>query len=213
MTSIDEASAAFEAQAGFCDQLGSPFTARVLRILATDIADDGPMALLLAPFEEEPIAAALALRVTGAFHRRALDAPTSLLGAAYKSVGDKVADDLDDMSLRRLLITDLAENTSHYEHYLESPPQTNEVGRSAVMIGGYLAIAEMTKLPLHVFEIGASAGLNLGCDHFSYKLGSGAWGDAASPVILTPDWRGGQPPTDAALKIVEIGRASCRERV
>lgn len=207
MTSIDEAGSAFETQAGFCDQLGSPFTARVLRILAADIADDGPMAQLLEPFGEEPVAAALALRVTGAFHRRALDEPTSALGSAYQSVGGKVAEDLDDASLRSLLTTDLAENKSHYEHYLESPPQTNEVGRSAVMIGGYLTIADETKLPLHVFEIGASAGLNLGCDRFAYELGKSSWGPTGSPVTLAPDWRGGMPPIGAQLKIVE--RAGC----
>lgn len=207
MTSIGEAGTAFEFQAGFCEQLGSPFTARVLNILATDIADGGPVALLLETFEAEPIAAALALRVTGAFHRRALNEPTSALGVAYQFVDGKVADGLDDASLRSLLIADLVENKSHYERYLESPPQTNEVGRSAVMIGGYLAIAGETNLPLHVFEIGASAGLNLGCDQFAYELGKNSWGPTSSPVSLRPDWRGGSPPVGAHLTIVE--RAGC----
>ncbi len=207
MTNIDEACSAFETQAGFCEQLGSPFTAGVLRILATDIAEGGPMAALIASFKEEPIGAALPLRVTGAFHRRALDEPTGALGSAYQSVGGKGAGDLDAVTLRRLLVTDLTENKSHYERYIESPPQTNEVGRSAVMIGGYLAIAEMTKLPLHVFEIGASAGLNLGCDQFAYELGECSWGAPDSSVVLKPDWRGDPPPIGAQLKIVE--RAGC----
>ena len=191
---------AFKLQADFCDQLGSPFTGRILRILAGDIAVGGIVGDLLANFSEEPVAAALALRVAGALHRRALDDPNSALGELYASAGSAGPD--DDV-LRTLLVDDITQNRPHYEAYLEGPPQTNEVGRSAVLIGGYVSIAEQTGLPLHVFEIGASAGLNLGCDRFFYRFGDEVWGDKASPVSLAPDWHGGLPPLHADLQIVE----------
>lgn len=198
MTDPSSAAEAFNLQADFCDQLGSPFTGRVLRMLAADIAIDGVTSDLLSDFKEEPVAAALALRVAGALHRRALDDPNSALGELYASAGDAGPD--DDV-LRALLVDDITQHRSHYEAYIEGPPQTNEVGRSAVMIGGYLSIAEQTGLPLHVFEIGASAGLNLGCDRFFYRFGEEVWGDKASPVSLAPDWHGGLPPLDAGLLI------------
>ena len=207
MTSVVEAIGAFETQAEFCDQLGSPLTARILRSLAKDIEAHGPMSELLQPFKDEPVAAALALRVAGAFHRRALDTPGSDLANLYPTAGGDVAEGMSDRALRTLLISDLLENFQHYQRYLDSPPQTNEVGRSAVLIGGYLTIAEVTGLPLHVFEIGASAGLNLGCDRFFYQFAGQTWGDASSPVSLAPDWYGGLPPLNAPLRIVE--RAAC----
>ncbi len=204
MTSAKDAVDAFSLQAGFCEQLGSPFTGRVLKALAHDIAAGGVARELLSSFEEEPVAAALALRVAGALHCRALDDPDSLLGGLYESAGSVGP---EDDALQTILADEILQNRSHYEAYLEGPPQTNEVGRSGVMIGGYLTIAEETGLPLHVYEIGASAGLNLGCDRFFYRLGEGRWGDEASPVSLSPDWHGTLPPLLADLRIVE--RAGC----
>ncbi len=200
MTDPIGAADAFKLQAGFCENLGSPFTARVLNALAEDIAAGGVVGDLLADFTEEPVAAALALRVAGALHRRALDDPNGTLGKMYAVAGSARQD--DDV-FRTVLVEDITHNRPHYEAYLVGPPQTNEVGRSAVMIGGYLSIAEQTGLSLHVFEIGSSAGLNLGCDRFYYRFGKEAWGDKASPVSLRPDWHGGLPPLHADLRIAE----------
>lgn len=200
MTDTNAAAKAFQIQAGFCENLGSPFTARVLTVLAADIEAGGVIAGLVAGFAEEPVAAALALRVAGALHRRALDDPNGPLGQLYAAAGSAGS---DDAALQAALIKDVAEIRSHYDTYLESPPQTNEVGRSGVMIGGYLSIAEQTGLPLHVFEIGASAGLNLGCDRFYYQFEDQTWGNADSPVSLAPDWHGGLPPFHADLQIAE----------
>lgn len=200
MTDSNAAAKAFQLQAGFCENLGSPFTARVLTLLAADSEAGGVIADLVAGFEEEPVAAALALRVAGALHRRALDDPNGRLGQMYAAPGGVSAD--DDV-LRTVLVEDIAQNQRHYEAYLEGPPQTNEVGRSGAMIGGYLSIAEQTELPLHVYEIGASAGLNLGCDCFHYRFDDKVWGKADSPVSLAPDWHGGLPPLHADLRIAE----------
>jgi len=201
MTSIDKAAAAFERQLAFCEQLGSPLMARLLRVLATDIKAGGPVAELLKPFEGDPISSALALRVAGAFHRRALDNPTSSLAQLYPSCGGDGGATLDDDAVRRLLNDDLAAHSTHYARYLESPPQTNEVGRSAVMVGGYLLIAAETRLPLDVCEIGASAGLNLGFDQFYYDLGGVTIGDPHSPVKLVPDWHGKPLPEVTPLNV------------
>ena len=207
MTSAKEAVDAFNLQASFCEQLGSPFTGRVLSVLAHDIKTGGLAKELLSSFEDEPVAAALALRVAGALHRRVLDDRQCALAEIYPSVGGDGAVGMSDDALRQILVAEITQNRPHYASYLEGPPQTNEVGRSGVMIGGYMTIARETGLPLHVFEIGASAGLNLGCDHFFYRLAESTWGDDTSPVSLSPDWHGALPPLDAELAIVE--RSGC----
>ena len=87
--------------------------------------------------------------------------------------------------------------------FLASAPQTNEVMRSAVLIGGYAAVAQATGLPLALREIGASAGLNLLWDRFHYRLGAQRWGDAASPVQIGSDWRGTPPLLPAAIAVAD----------
>jgi hypothetical protein len=82
------------------------------------------------------------------------------------------------------------------------------VRRSACLLPGFLTVAAATGLPLRLFEIGASAGLNQLWDRYHYDLGEvGAWGDAASPVRLDTAWTGGPPPREATVAIVS--RAAC----
>jgi hypothetical protein len=88
--------------------------------------------------------------------------------------------------------------------WLDSAPQTNEVGRSAVLMSGLLVAAARFALPLRLYELGASAGLNLQLDRYAYDLGGRAAGDPASPLRLRPDWKGAPPP-EAMVRI--IGRA------
>ena len=42
--------------------------------------------------------------------------------------------------------------------WLDHPPQTNEVGRSAVLMSGLLVIADLFPQPVELLELGASAG-------------------------------------------------------
>jgi hypothetical protein len=46
---------------------------------------------------------------------------------------------------------------------------TNEVGRSALLIPAFDIIARTTKAPLALIEIGSSAGLNLNFDRYGYR--------------------------------------------
>jgi hypothetical protein len=78
--------------------------------------------------------------------------------------------------------------------WLDSPPQTNEVGRSAVLMSGLLCIAERLPQPVELLELGASAGLNLNLGRYFHRLGGREAGDPASPVKLGPRWAGPPPP-------------------
>lgn len=201
---------AFRQQARDSENLGSPLTAALLAGFAEDIAAAGTTWRLVSGFDGDLVAAALALRVAGAAHRYALDAHDGTGGALarfYPSAGGAFDAQRDGTALTQAALAALDADPGHFRAYLEGPPQTNEVGRAGVLIGGFLTIAKETGLPLSLFEIGASAGLNLCFDRFRYKLGTAEWGPADAPVQLAPEWRGGAPPADAALAVA--GRAGC----
>lgn len=194
--------AAFNKQIGWCDSLGAPFTAQLLTLLAEDIARSGPAAGMVAAWAGDPVADALALRLAGAFHALVLTGAEPGLAACYPPGGDG-----DLGRLRSAVSAALAGHDGFMRGFLTSPPQTNEVGRSAVLLGGFLHIAASTRLPLRLLEIGSSAGLNLIWDRYYYRLGDGRWGNPASPVRIEPKWEGPLPLLETTLNVAE--RAGC----
>ena len=192
--------AAFEKQIAWCASLGSGFTARLLGHLLADLRAGGPVAALVGAWPGDPVADAVPLRLAGGLHALVLAGQVPVLAACYppEAEADGLGDALDSV---------LAVHTEYLRAFIASPPQTNEVGRSAVLLGGFLEVAAATGLPLRLLEIGASAGLNMIWDRFRYRLGDAAWGDADSPVLLTPLWEGGLPPLAAPLRVAE--RAGC----
>ncbi|WBV45121.1 DUF2332 domain-containing protein [Pseudoroseomonas cervicalis] len=193
---------AFGQQIEWCERLGSPFTARLLRRLAADIAAGGPAAPLVAAWPGDPVADALALRLAGGLHALVLAGQAPALAACYPPNPDPA-----DAALSAALQATLAAREEELRRFLASAPQTNEVGRAGVLLGGFLEIAAATRLPLRLLEIGASAGLNLAWDRFFYRLGAAEWGDPASPVQLRPDWRGALPPLGTPIAIA--AREAC----
>jgi hypothetical protein len=193
---------AFEQQAGWCARLGSPFTATVLEILIEDIAAGGGAAALVAAWDGDPVADAVPLRLAGGLHALVLKGGAPDLAAHYppNPAPDRAA-------LAKALGETLRQHVHALRRFIASPPQTNEVARSAVLLGGFLRIAEETRLPLRLLEIGASAGLNLLWDHYAYDLGGARWGNPSSAVRLKPDWHGAAPPISAPLTIAS--RAGC----
>ncbi|MGD0189421.1 MAG: DUF2332 domain-containing protein [Rhizomicrobium sp.] len=76
---------------------------------------------------------------------------------------------------------------------------TNEVGRSAFLHAGFRATAAQAGTPLHLIEIGPSAGLNQRWDSYrvNYRRGDEAFGVglAGSQVVIETELRGaGIPP-------------------
>jgi hypothetical protein len=66
--------------------------------------------------------------------------------------------------------------------------------RSAVLIAAAHWLDARYHLPLHVSELGASAGLNLQFDKFAMQIGDEHWGPKDATVHLAPEWRGQRPP-------------------
>jgi hypothetical protein len=194
--------AAFRRQAEACDEMGSPFTARLCRAVADNLVADSPAAARILGWPGDPSnrADALPLRLAGALHALVLTGQDAGLAAAYPP------GEAPDEALWPAVHAALAAHGGFIAARLDGPPQTNEPMRSAALAPGFLIVAAETGLPLAISEIGASAGLNLAWDRFAYRFGAAAWGDPASPVAIAPDWEGPPPPLPA-LRVAE--RAGC----
>jgi hypothetical protein len=191
-------------QAEGCAALGSPLYAFLLQCVADDVESGGPAYDVLRGHEDDPGPSALALRLMGGVHRLVLERRAPALALTYPSVGGTGDPDAAWAALRPVL----SEFAEELRASLAQPPQTNEVGRAAALVGGLLLVAAADGRPLRLVEIGTSAGLNLRADRFRIELADGrAVGPATSPVVLTDAWRGRLPPLDRSLVVVE--RTGC----
>ncbi|MEM6104821.1 DUF2332 family protein [Mycobacterium sp. 050272] len=185
-------------QGRFCGISGSPMYDELFELVATDVETGGIFAAILSGREDEPARAAVPLRLLGGLHRLVLDGRAEVLRQWYPSTGGTwdAAGAWPEIKLAA---------TAHAESLrtaLGQPPQTNEVGRSAALIGALLRINHETELPIRLFEIGSSAGLNLRADRYHYRYGGGQWGPIDSPVIIDDAWLGRVPPP-GSVRIVE----------
>ena len=144
---------AFRRQAGYCDALGSPLWAHMMRHAARDIDDGGPVGRLLADWEGD-----LKLGRLGAALLRRRPLPRLVghgAGAGRSpSVHRRQARRRSLAGSRRCIEA----NVPLLKRAIASPPQTNEVARSAVLLGGFLRIARRTGMPLRLREVGVQRG-------------------------------------------------------
>ncbi len=187
-------------QAEGCAALGSPLYDFLLRRVAEDVEAGGPSYDVLRGHEEDPGPSALALRLMGGAHRLVLERRAPALALTYPSVGGTGDREAAWAALRDLF----ADQPDELRRSLHQAPQTNEVGRSAALIGGLLHLVADHRRPLRLVEIGASAGLNLRADQFRIDLAGGlSVGPGSSAVVLTDPWHGRLPPLGGRLDVVE----------
>jgi hypothetical protein len=182
-----------------CNSMGSPFYGALLDNMAGDVASDGPVARFLTDRLDSTYEDAVPLRLLGGIHRLVLAGSAPELAARFPSVGG----DGDAGRAWPAVVDALDAHGDAIRDALTRPPQTNEVGRSASMVGGFLLVARETQLPLRVLEIGSSAGLNLRFDRYWYESDGASYGDPASPVRFNELWEGGRPSFDTRLTIAQ----------
>ncbi len=188
---------AFRLQARYCEGLGSPFTSQLLSTLADDLENGGVSSKIVMGFSEEPVAAALALRLAGGLSTLVITGQAPDLESYYPPSRRR----LKSKGFIRTLTAAIEEHQIFLKAFIDLPVQTNEVGRSACLLGGFLEIARQTEGVLHLYEIGASAGLNLAWDQYRYTLAGATWGPDHGIVHLTPDWQGQLPPLHAVAQV------------
>ena len=178
---------AIEGQIAWCDGGGAAFTANVLKVVRDNLASSGALAPLVVPWNGNPIADALPLRITGALHLMVRTGRAPALARFYPGHGIAAWNDAD---VAREVEAVVRANEDFVRDVLSGPPQTNETGRSAVLVPGYAEIARRTGLPLSVLEVGASAGLNLMWDRYAYRYGERFVGNLGAPLVIAAERRG-----------------------
>lgn len=194
----------FRAQGYWCERLGSPLYAHLLRCAARDIEEGGPTWAVLSGREPAPVGAdeVLPLRLMAGVHRLVLEGHAAELSLHYPSAGGTARNDAWPSFVRVV-----SERTSELRDAMQRGVQTNEPGRSAALLGGFLLAGRGTEGRLRLLELGASAGLNLRWDLYRYEAGEGAWGDPESPVRLRELYIAGVPPFHLPAQVLE--RAGC----
>ncbi len=172
-----------------------------MRALAQDLLAGGPTAAAVADFDGIPNEALLSLRLACALHRAALDGRAPALRRYFPSTGGAYDPQRDAEGLAEAVREGVIAEAELIGDYLMGPPQTNDVGRCTGLLGGFLAFANEIDAPFDLLEIGCSAGLNLAFDRYHYAIGGLEWGDPASAVRLSPDWRGPPPALEATPRI------------
>ncbi|MCC1480305.1 DUF2332 domain-containing protein [Roseibaca sp. Y0-43] len=182
------------AQAAACEELGSAYTARILRLVADHLRPGHAVADRLLGWPGERLDNdAVALRLAGALHYLVLTRQAAILARFYGR------SDIDDPQLWRSLDAVLRLKAAAIMPVLENAPQTNEVARSAVFIAAGHWLTAAFGLPLVLSELGCAAGLNLIWDHYALQIGDQRLGPEDATLTLSPDWRGAVPPVAAPV--------------
>jgi len=133
------------------------------------------------------------LRLAGALHALRIE------GLALEGIYPP--QEVDDEALWAAVESTLLRFPKRIVLWLQSAPQTNEVLRAAVILPALALIEERFGRPLDLFELGASAGLNLYANQFHLPIPGATIGNSDATVRLNPDWSGPLPPTRLATVV------------
>jgi hypothetical protein len=177
--------------------MGSALYGAMLHSAALDYERGGPVRDVLASAGDR---SRIGLRLMGALHYLALEDRLPELAAHLPSTGG----DGDAAAAWEAARAAVRDDPSRIAAMLDRTPQTNEVARSMPLTAAFLHVAAETRMPLRIFEIGASAGLNLLWDRYGYRGSTWHWGDASSALQLHNRERSGMPRhLDAAVTVNE----------
>jgi hypothetical protein len=211
-------------------EAASPLYATVLDSVIDDVLAGGACREVLEPHAGDPFGSALGLRFLSAVHRLVLAGRGPALAAYYPSAGGggteaasasttaaetatasgglgRAAASGAGTGVGAAFVETVAAHRDEIALGLEVPVQTNEPGRSAALLGGFLTVAGASGLPLRVLELGASAGLNLRWDRFGYVAGGVRFGPADSPVQFVEPFVGRTP--DLSVDVLVTDRGGC----
>lgn len=192
---IDAAARAFRNFARHCHG-ESPLYER----LARAIADDATLLTLAAQVRPgQPVANML----FAAVQYLLVEEPDHDLAAFYPAIGGRAAPEQDPLPAFRDFCVRHAAAISVLIRQRRT--QTNEVGRCAYLLPAFTYASRLFEgLPLALIEIGASAGLNLRWDSYSYDYGNGTvYGPAGATPRITSRIRGTiQPPLPTTMPAV-----------
>lgn len=179
--------------------MGSAFTSGICRLIAARGLPHGTVFDRISSWPEisDSSGDVVPLRLAASLHRLVLDASDKGLVDAYPP--NSVSED----ALHAAICAAVIEHDAFIADYLASAPQTNEVGRSSLLLVPLLQLEKRYNLPTTLVEIGASAGLNQNLKLYRYEYGDWSWGDPSSPVKLECEWRGARPSSISSQLTIE----------
>lgn len=163
---------------------------RLLTLLADHWPEDTALARKCLTFDGDigPAGVSLPLRIAGGLHALRLKEDANL-AAIYPP------NSVDDATLKDGVLAALRHHDSFLTEWIESPPQTNELRRSAALIPAAHLLVQKLDLPIWLSELGASGGLNLMWDQFAVEANGWRLGPDDAVVTLQPKWDGPAPVT------------------
>lgn len=167
-----------------------------LRGLADDYDAGGPTKAVVAGYEDTPDARFLHLRLLAGVFRLVLTGRAPELVPYYPCLGGTAAPEDALPVLRRVIAAQVDELRAG----LSVAPQTNEVGRSVpLLVGLFDVVRAAAGHRVRLWELGASAGLNLLVSRFRIDGPGWAWGPADSPVRLHSELDAALDPPDLQI--------------
>ena len=193
---------AFRLQAEWCRNLGSPFTGLVCALAAERLDRSTGIGEIILDWPGDPDSRAdsVPLRFAGALNGLVRKGLLPELARLYPP--NPLPD--GDVLWGRIAEA-LTDAEANIRPWLALAPQTNEVGRSSILFAGLCWLWAHYPLPMHLYEVGASAGLNLNLDRYAYRFGEDVFGAAGAALFLTPEWDGGTPPNLAPRVVSRMG--------
>ncbi|WP_271077375.1 DUF2332 domain-containing protein [Aurantiacibacter sp. MUD61] len=187
ISSVEEAIAW---QADHADEAGAPNTARMVRALLAVLQTDTTIARRLGSWHGLTLEDAVPLRIAAGFHWLFLTGEEPRLGEIYQGL-------MTDQGQVDALVSETAQKFDHVLlPWFDSPPQTNEAGRSASVMAALMWLSGKLGPKFALHEIGASAGINTMMGRFAFGLGGVQAGPSLGSLKLVPEWRGDAPPAN-----------------
>lgn len=175
-------------QAEHARRNGSPLTGRVVAAMLPLLGGDTAVGRRMRDWPGKVLEAAMPLRLAGGLHWLYLSGKDERLGPVYRG------EVTDQTAIDAVIAGVVRDHDQALLPWFDGPPQTNEAGRSAALMGGLLWLAQRLGPRFDLLEIGASAGANTMMERYAYDLAGVRVGPPASPVLIRPEWQGPPPP-------------------
>lgn len=178
-------------EAGKARAFGKTFIAAVLESLARSLQSAPAVLHTIEAWPGDLASAAVIFRLNAGLHALARSGRFPMLQAIYR--GADVDTTPDPILLDLAVMQALEAGEAELLDWLRGPTQTNEVARVAGLAAVLAELSAARPQPCRIFELGASAGLNLNLACYNIRLGELRLGPAASAVRIAPRWSGASP--------------------
>ena len=159
-----------------------------MRGMADDWEAGGVTRQICSGWESSPTGTMIQLRYLAGIFRIVLRGEAPELAAFYPCLHGSAPGPAPAERVWPVMREVAAAHVEELRQALHVVPQTNEPGRAAVLlIGLFEAVRRHGIRRIRLWEIGASAGLNLYADRFRYVGPGWEWGPDGSPLVLSTD--------------------------